>query len=61
MDKIESNIASVTKTDSLLQERITTQEKDKVFLHPDSSEYQGDELGEEVRPSSDELLPLIRR
>ena len=58
MDKIESNIASVTKTNTLLQERITVQEKDKVFLHPDSSEYQGGELGEEVRPLSEELHPV---
>ena len=58
MDKIESNIASVTKTNTLLQERITVQEKDKVFLHPDSSEYQGGGLGEEVRPLSEELHPV---
>ena len=58
MDKMESNIANVTKANSLLQEKITTQEQDKVSLHPDSSEYQGDDLGEEVRPSSEELRPV---
>ena len=58
MDKMESNIANVTKTNNLLQEKITAQEQDKVSLHPDSSEYQGDDLGEEVRPSSEELRPV---
>ena len=58
MDKKESNIANVTKTNNLLQEKITAQEQDKVSLHPDSSEYQGDDLGEEVRPSSEELRPV---
>ena len=57
MDKMESNIANITKTNNLLQEKITAQEQDKVSLHPDSSEYQGDDLGEEVRPSSEELRP----
>ena len=37
MDKMESNIANVTKTNNLLYERITAQEQDKVSLHPDSS------------------------
>ena len=58
MDKMESNIANVTKTNNLLHERITAQEQDKVSLHPDSSEYQGDDLGGEVRPSSEELRPV---
>ena len=58
MDKMESNIASVIKTNNLLNERITTQEQDKVSLHPDLSECQGDDLGEEVRPSSEELRPI---
>ena len=58
MDRMESNIANVTKTNNLLHERITAQEQDKVSLHPDSSEYQGDDLGEEVRPSSEELRPV---
>ena len=58
MDKMESNIANVTKTSNLLHERITAQEQDKVSLHPDSSEYQGDDLGEEIRPSSEELRPI---
>ena len=58
MDKMESNIANVTKTNNLLHERITDQEQDKVSLHPDSSEYQGDDLVEEVRPSSEELSPV---
>ena len=58
VDKMESNIANVTKTNNLLQERITAQEQDKVSLPPDSSEYQGYDLSEEVRPSSDELLPV---
>ena len=55
MDNMESNIANVTKTNNLLHERITTQEQDKVSLHPDSSKNQGDDLGEDVRPSSVEL------
>ena len=58
MDKMESNIANVTKTNNLLHERITAQEQDKFSLHPDSSEYQGDDLGEEDRPSSEELHPV---
>ena len=55
---MKSNIAIVTKTNNLLQEKVTTQEQDKVLLHPDSSEYQGDDLGEKVRPSSEELRPV---
>ena len=58
MDKVESNTANVTKTNNLLQERITAQEQDKVSIHPDLSEYQGDNLGEEGRPSSEELRPV---
>ena len=58
MDKMESNIANVTKTNNLLQEKITAQEQDKISLHPDSSEYQGDDLGEKVRPSPEELRPV---
>ena len=58
MDKMESNIVNVTKTNNLLHERITAQEQDKVSLHPDSSEYKGDDLGEEVRPSSEDLHPV---
>ena len=53
-DKIESNIANVTKTNNL-HERITVQELDKVSLHHDSSEYQRDDLGEEVRSSFEKL------
>ena len=53
---MESNIANVTKTN--LQERMTAQERHKVSLHPDSSEYQGDDLGEEVRPSFEEVRPV---
>ena len=55
---MESNIANVIKTNNLLQERITAQEQDRVSLHPDSSDYQGNDLGEEVRPSSEELRPV---
>ena len=55
MNKMESNIANVTKTNIHLHERITTQEQDKVSLQPDSSEYEGDDLGEKVRHSSEEL------
>ena len=58
MDRMESNIANVTKTNNLLHERITAQEQDKVFLHPDLWEHQGDDLGQEVRPSSQELRPV---
>ena len=58
MDKMESNTANVTKTNNLLHTRITAQEKDKASLHPDLSEYQGDDLGEEVRPSSKRLHPV---
>ena len=58
MDKMESNIANVTKIHNLLQEKITAQEQDKVFLHPDSSELQGDDLRKEVRPSLEELRPV---
>ena len=47
MDKMESIIASATKTDKP-HERITSQEQDKVSLHSDSLEHQGDYLGEEV-------------
>ena len=55
---MESNIANVTKTNNLLHERITEQEQDKVSLHPDSSEYQGDDFAAEVRPSYEELSPV---
>ena len=48
-----SNIAN-----SFLHERITAQEQDKVSVHPDSSEYHGDDLGEEVRTSAGELRPV---
>ena len=58
MDKMESNIAYVTKTNNLLQERITAQEQDKVSLHPDSSEYQRNDLGKEGRPSTEESRPV---
>ena len=58
MEKMESNIANVTKTNNLHHERITAQEQDKVSLHHNSSEYQGDDLGEEVRPSSEDLRPV---
>ena len=58
MDKMESNIANVTKTNNLLQERITAQEQNNVSRHPDSSEYQGDDLDEEGKPSSEELRPV---
>ena len=58
MDKMESNIANVTKTTDLLHERITAEEQDKVSLHLDSSEYQGDNLGEELRSSSEVLRPV---
>ena len=54
---MESNIANFTKTNNF-QEKITAQEHDKVFLYPDSSEYQGNNLGEEVRPLSKELRPV---
>ena len=52
MDKMESNIANVTKSNNLLHERIIAQEWDKVSLHPDSSGYQGDDFDEEVRSLS---------
>ena len=58
MEKMESNIANVTKTNNLLHKRITAQEQDNVSLHPDSAQYQGDDLGEEVRPSFEELRPV---
>ena len=60
MKKMESNIANVTKTNNLLHKRIAAQEQDEVSLHPDSSEYQGDDLGEEIRPSLS-YVPLIWR
>ena len=56
VDKMESTIVDyVTKTNNLLQERIAAQEQDKISLHPDLSEYQGNDLGEEGRSSSEEL------
>ena len=58
MDQIESNIAVSLKLITFFRKESLPQEKDKVFLHPDSSEYQGDELCEEVRPSSEELHPV---
>ena len=39
IDRMESNIANVTKTINL-HERITALEQEKVPLHPDSYEYQ---------------------
>ena len=58
MVKMESNIANDTKTNNPLQERITAQNQDKVSLFADSSEYQEDDLGEEIRPSSQGLSPV---
>ena len=58
MDKTESNIANVTMTNNLLQEGITAQEQHKVSLHPDLSEYQENDLGEEFRPLPEELRPV---
>ena len=59
VDKMESTIVDyVTKTNNLLQESIAAQEQDKISLHPDSSEYQGNDLGEEGRFSSEELRPV---
>ena len=59
VDKMESTIVDyVTKTNNLLQESIAAQEQDKISLHPDSSEYQGNDLGEEGRSSSEELRPV---
>ena len=55
---MEANIINATENHNLLHEIMTAQEQDKVSLHPDSSEYQGDDLGEEVRPSSEELRPV---
>ena len=56
---MESTIVDyVTKTNNLLQESIVAQEQDKISLHPDSSEYQGNDLGEEGRSSSEELRPV---
>ena len=54
MDNLELNITNVIKTNNL-HERITAQEQDKVSLYVDSFEYQGDDLDEEVRHSSEEL------
>ena len=42
---MESNIANITKTNNLLQEKTTAQEQDQVSLHPDSSEYQEGRFG----------------
>ena len=58
MDKMESIIDNITKTNTLLHERITAQEQDKVSLYPDSLEYQGDDFGDEVRPLFKELRPV---
>ena len=55
MDKMEPNIVNVTKTNNLLHDRITAQEQDKVVFHSGSSEHQGADLGEKVRPSPEEL------
>ena len=55
---MEANIVNATDSHNLLHEIMTAQEQDKVSLHPDSSEYQGDDLGEEVRSSSEELHPV---
>ena len=62
MDKMESNIANVTKTNNHFYERITAQEQDKVSLHPHLSEYQGDDLreGDELRPVNTEIDLTIR-
>ena len=49
---------SIYLQSNLIHERVTIQEQNKVSLHPDSSEYQGDDLGEEVRSSSEELHPV---
>ena len=54
---MKQKTVNVTKTNNL-QEITAAQEQDKVSLHPDSLEYQGDDLDEEVRPSSEELHPV---
>ena len=48
---MESNRASITKTINLLHGRITV----KISFYPDSSACQGDDLGKEDRPSSEEI------
>ena len=58
MDKMESNIANVTKTNNILHERSTAQEQDKISVHPDSLKYQRNDLGEQVRSWSEELRPV---
>ena len=55
MDKMESNIANVTKINNLIHERITTQEQDKVSFYLDPSEYH--KLGPRLR----RYVPLTRR
>ena len=59
MDKVETNIVNVSRVINLHHETITAQEQDNVSLYPDSSEYQGDDLGEEDRSSSDEIDPIV--
>ena len=53
MYNMESNIANVTKANNLYKR--TAQEQDKISLQSNSSEYQVDDLVEEVNPSSEEL------
>lgn len=53
MYNMESNIANVTKANNL--HKRTAQEQDKIPLQSNSSEYQVDDLVEEVSPPSEEL------
>ena len=55
MYKMVSNIVNAANTYYLLHERITPQEQAKVFLYPNSSEYQGEDVDGEVRALSEEL------
>ena len=48
MDKIELNIANVTKTNKFFHERTTAQEQDKVSLHLNLEDL-GHDVGKEVR------------
>ena len=61
MDKMELNIANVTRTNNLLEEKITGQEQDKVSVHPDSSKYWGMIWVRKLGPHLRSYVPLIRR
>ena len=60
-DKMESNIANVTKTNNLLHERITAQEQDKVLFTLIHQSIKGMIWVKKLNPRLRNYVPLIQR